>query len=70
MPNFDLYRISTERHPGGDALRTLLLILATVLVGVTITASVPDDVWAELSARQAHDLPNWHGNVAAYGSNQ
>ena len=67
MTNYELYRRSTARHPSPDAFRTLLLILATVVIGLIISAAVPDSVTAELKAPQAYDLPNWHGNVAAQG---
>jgi hypothetical protein len=65
MTNHELYRIAPPRHPTADALRTLILILATVLVGVAVTASVPDQVWAELS-QQGETTPDWHGNVASH----
>lgn len=64
MTNYDLYRISTRRHPVGDPLRALLLILATVLAGIVFTAAVPDDVKRELSAQSEAGM--WHGNVASY----
>jgi hypothetical protein len=65
MTNHELYRIAPPRHASTDALRTLVLILATVLIGVAVTASVPDQVWTELSP-QADTTPDWHGNVASH----
>ena len=67
MTSYDFHRITTRRRSGGDALRALLLILGTVLVGLAISASVPDGVGEELAAQRASGLPVWHGNVAAHG---
>jgi hypothetical protein len=66
MTNQELYRLAHRRHPTSDALRTLVLILATVLVAIAVTAVVPDEVWADLSAHQTHSMPDWHGNVASH----
>jgi hypothetical protein len=66
MTNQEIYRIAPPLHPGADALRTLVLILATVLVGIAVTAAVPDEVWTELSTQDA-TIPDWHGNVSVQG---
>jgi hypothetical protein len=65
MTDQQLYRIPSTRHATGDALRTLVLILATVLIGLAVVAIVPDEVWTELGAEQSDALPDWHGNVAS-----
>ena len=67
MTNYDLYRSGARRRSGSDSLRTLLLILATVLVGLVIFASIPQDTADELASQRASGLPVWHGNVAAHG---
>ena len=64
MTDLEFSHIPRTRHATGDSLRTLALILATVLVGLAVVASVPDGVWSELSAVRSTDLPDWHGNVA------
>lgn len=64
VTHHELYQITPTQHPTTDALRTLVLILATVLVGLVVAASVPEQVWAELSAQQALGVPDWHGNVS------
>lgn len=66
MTHQELYRIAAPRHPGSDALRTLALILATVLVGLAVTAAVPDQVWSALTAAQDDAVTDWHGNVSAH----
>lgn len=62
-----LYRVPAARHATRDALRTLVLILATAVVGLAVVASVPDEIWTDLSAQQSADIPDWHGNVASQG---
>ena len=68
MTDQELYGLPSTRHATGDSLRTLVLILATVLVGLAVVAAVPDRVWTELEAQQSNALPDWHGNVAAQES--
>lgn len=68
MTNQELYRVAPVSQPTADSLRTIILILATVLVGFAVTATVPDQVWSDLSAVQHDSVPDWHGNVAAYTS--
>lgn len=65
MTDQHLHGVPVARPATGDAVRTLALILATVVIGTVILASVPDAVWSDLSAHQSADLPDWHGNVAA-----
>ena len=67
MIHYDLHRLSTERHGGGDSLRAALLILATVIAGYALTAVVPDATWVELSVAQEYGFPDWHGNVLRAG---
>ena len=65
MTHQDLHRVPWTRNTTADSLRTVLLILATVLVGLAVVAAVPDKVWTELEAQQSDPLPDWHGNVAS-----
>ena len=64
MTDLEFYRTPSTRHGTWDAVRTLALILVAVLAGIGVVASVPDDVWSELSAVHSDDVPDWHGNVA------